>query len=407
VGESHWQFPDARVLVVDDGAETRELIRLLLEESGLTVDEAENGLVGVEKASTDNYDLILMDVQMPVMDGFTATKRLRQQGLRTSIIAFTANAMKGFEQQCLESGYSGYLTKPIDVDKFMELMADLLGGKQVHGDTVSTAMQSVLQKSVSEESQVAKSIPIFSKLPSNNEKFRTLITRFVKRLDEQLEAMERARTQGDFGEVAALAHWLKGAGGTVGFDEFTPPASRLEELAKEGREAEVAQAIAKLRGLAARVVVPGDETSTPAIALSEQTLPADSIPTPPTVSTVEKPVVSRLAANPIFHQVILRFIRKLEGEVAKMEQALHERDFEELALLAHWLKGSGGTVGFDDFTEPAAKLENFAKLGHLEQAGQMLERLKCLAIATEAPILEDGRETEKGLAEDEHAARGT
>ena len=90
-----------------------------------------------------------------------------------------------------------------------------------------------------------------------------------------------------------------------------------------------------------------------------------------------------------------------------MEQALHENDLEELALLAHWLKGSAGTVGYDDFTEPAAKLENFAKSGQVEQAAQMLERVKCLAMAIEPPILKDGREVEKGLAAGEHAARGT
>ena len=133
--QSHWQFPEGRVLIVDDGAENRELLRLLLQEAGLTVDEAENGQVGVEKAVAGHYDVILMDVNMPVMDGFTATKKLRQHGLKTSIIALTANAMKGFEQECLDAGYSGYCSKPIDIDRFMAQMADLLGGQKVANET--------------------------------------------------------------------------------------------------------------------------------------------------------------------------------------------------------------------------------------------------------------------------------
>ena len=127
VKPSHWQFPPGRILVVDDGAENRELLRLILEEAGLAVHEAENGSVGVTKAVADNYDVILMDVNMPVMDGFTATRNLRQHGLKTPIIALTANAMMGFEQECLAAGYTGYFSKPIDIDRFMVQMADLLG----------------------------------------------------------------------------------------------------------------------------------------------------------------------------------------------------------------------------------------------------------------------------------------
>ena len=71
---SGWQFPESRVLIVDDGAENRELLRLFLVEAGATVAEAENGQIGVEKALADDFDVILMDVNMPVMDGFSATR---------------------------------------------------------------------------------------------------------------------------------------------------------------------------------------------------------------------------------------------------------------------------------------------------------------------------------------------
>ena len=94
---------------------------------------------------------------------------------------------------------------------------------------------------------------------------------------------------------------------------------------------------------------------------------------------VSRPVVSRLASNPRFHGPINNFITKLEQQVKRMEQASAQGDLEEVAVLAHWLKGSGGTVGYDDFTEPAAKLENFAKTGQADQTCQMLEQVKCIA----------------------------
>ena len=72
-----------------------------------------------------------------------------------------------------------------------------------------------------------------------------------------------------------------------------------------------------------------------------------------------------------------------------MEQARQNEDLQELASLAHWLKGSGGTVGYDDFTESAVKLENFAKTGQSDQAGQILEQVKCIAKDIVPPTMED------------------
>jgi HPt (histidine-containing phosphotransfer) domain-containing protein len=88
-----------------------------------------------------------------------------------------------------------------------------------------------------------------------------MIEKFIERLDEQLEAMARAWTDRDFGDLANLAHWLKGAGGPVGFDAFTEPAARLEQLAKAQSEAQIEDAIMVLRQLADRIVVSGDENA--------------------------------------------------------------------------------------------------------------------------------------------------
>ena len=390
--QSHWQFPESRVLIVDDGAENRELLRLLLQEAGLTVDEAENGQIGVEKALAGQYDVILMDVNMPVMDGFTATQKLRQQGLKTSIIALTANAMKGFEQECLDVGYSGYCSKPIDIDRFMAQMADLLGGQKTANEAgaAHTSTEHFSTDIDANALQSASGPPIYSKMPDCNGKFRGLIVRFIAHLKKQLPEVERAREQGKLEEVAVFAHQLKGVGGSVGFDEFTAPAGKLEKLAKEGgSEAEIRQTIAELRGLAARLVTPGTEPTEMAKTAgepSQETSPPRELKTIQPHSATKKPVVSRLGAIPRFQKVILRFIDKLKEELSRAQLAWENENLEELALIAHWLKGAGGTVGFDDFTEPAAKLETFAKSAQLEQAGQMLEQVKHLSKAIVSPV---------------------
>jgi len=387
-----WQFPDSRVLVVDDGAENRELVKLLLEEAGATVDEAENGQVGVDKAVTGNYDVILMDVQMPVMDGFTATRTIREKGLKTSIIALTANAMKGFEQKCLDNGYSGYLTKPIDVDIFMAKMSELLDGRQVQKAEVDPVLSGEIHQDNTETTLTINESPIHSKLPGNNDKFQKLISRFIIRIHEQLENMEQARQNEDLQEIASLAHWLKGAGGTVGFDIFTGPARKLEEFAKAGQKTEVEGSINNLTALAARLVNPLENQSHNGELETHASVEPLQVKTENTVipaDTVNRSVVSRLASNPRFHKPINNFISKLEDQVHKMEQACAQGNLDEVAMLAHWLKGSGGTVGYDDFTEPAKKLENFAKTGQADQTGQMVEQIKGIAKDIVPPVMEN------------------
>ncbi|MCP4340447.1 MAG: response regulator [Desulfobulbaceae bacterium] len=390
---ARWQFPEARVLVVDDGHENRELVSFLLEEAGLRVDEAENGQTGMEKAIANQYDLILMDVQMPVMDGFTATQNLRQKGIEKPIIALTANAMKGFEQQCLDAGYSGYLSKPIEIDRFMKFMADELGGKLVCEETDRSPIAADTQDTGAEKAPVGDTAPLVSRLPANNEKIRKLIQRFITRLGEQLQAMDVAVEGNDFEEVAALAHWLKGAGGTVGFDAFTEPAAELEAAVKAGEKAEVVDALAVLHSLAGRVVCPENESPSSFVidGLTAEHVGTGNCQTEswPGANN-RKPVISRFADQPKFHRPVLHFVEKLKEQVVNMEHAWQRRDMSELAEFASWLKGSAGTVGYDDFTEPAKMLEDYARTGKTEQTAQVIEQIRWLSKAVVGPETTEG-----------------
>ena len=251
-----WEFPPARVLVVDDGDENRELVRLVLEEVGLEVEGAENGRVGVDKAQTGRFDLILMDMQMPVMDGYTATSLLRQAGLQTPIIALTANAMKGFERECLEAGCTGYLTKPVDIDALLRTLAEVLGGERKlasEPEAKGTTDVEVTRERPGRE-WAGAGPPVESRLASNR-RLRPVIEKFVGRLAEKLEAMEASWEAGDLEELANLAHWLKGSAGMVGFDAFSEPAGALELLAKEKKEGDIEPSIRELRELAGRIVL--------------------------------------------------------------------------------------------------------------------------------------------------------
>ncbi|MGB5337973.1 MAG: response regulator, partial [Gammaproteobacteria bacterium] len=251
---THWEFPPARVLVVDDGDENRELLKLVLEEAGLMVECAENGKLAVGKAMHTAFDIIYMDIQMPVMDGSTATSYLRQQGLQTPIIALTAHAMKGFEKDIMGVGFTGYMTKPIDIDGIIQMTADLLGGKRVENAQPAHMPAAVVPAPA--EPVMTDKAPLVSRLPAGNPRFQAIIRKFVGRLDEQVRAMEQAWQERNYSELANLAHWLKGSGGTVGFDAFTKPAGALEQLAKEKCEDRIEARLLEICELARRVEMP-------------------------------------------------------------------------------------------------------------------------------------------------------
>jgi signal transduction histidine kinase/DNA-binding response OmpR family regulator len=237
----------ARILLVEDGDTNRKLIELVLRRAGATVATAENGKIGFALANRQTFDLILMDMQMPVMDGYTATTLLRERGMTLPIIALTAHAMRGDEEKCRNAGCSGFLTKPIDPDLLTRTLHEIL-----QSDAARPAEAPVAAKEAGEESA------IISSLPCDDEEFREIVEEFIDRMHEKLQAMREASDTGDLALLAQLAHWLKGAGGTAGFSAFTQPAYRLEQAAKERQTDAIGAALEQLTGLCRRVVRPAE-----------------------------------------------------------------------------------------------------------------------------------------------------
>jgi signal transduction histidine kinase/ActR/RegA family two-component response regulator len=135
----------ARVLLAEDNAINRRLATKILEKEGHTVVPAENGLRAVELSADESFDIILMDVQMPEMDGFQATAAIRQREggeLRTPIVALTAHALAGDREKCLENGMDDYLTKPISKKKLLSMVAKHV---QVQAEDASSSIGSIAE----------------------------------------------------------------------------------------------------------------------------------------------------------------------------------------------------------------------------------------------------------------------
>ncbi|MDR0974887.1 MAG: response regulator [Ruminococcus sp.] len=119
-------FKGKRILVTEDIEVNRLIVTALLEDSGCIIDEAENGEIAVNLLKNNPYDLVLMDMQMPVMDGLSATREIRKFNPSVPIIAMTANAFKEDEKRCFDAGMDGHISKPIDADSFLLILSSYL-----------------------------------------------------------------------------------------------------------------------------------------------------------------------------------------------------------------------------------------------------------------------------------------
>ena len=235
-----------RILLVEDGESNRDLVSLVLREAGATIETAENGQEGILAAISSEFDLILMDMQMPILDGYKAASHLRSLKLDVPIVALTAHAMRGDEQRCRDAGCSGYLTKPIDIDELLRVISYVLA------PAVTSRMIAKIPPAWSEEEEGR----IVSSLPVEHDGFRTLVENFLTKLPDKLDAIAAAIAVGDVDEVEQLAHWLRGTGGTMGFDCLTGPAQRLEESARDLEQDALHEQLQSIRNLADQMAVP-------------------------------------------------------------------------------------------------------------------------------------------------------
>ncbi len=385
-----WTFPACRALVVDDGPENRELLSVVLGELGIDISTAENGKEGLDKSLSGEYDVIVMDIQMPVMDGYEAVAAMRANGIELPIVALTANAMKGYEKKVLAAGFSHYMTKPIDLDRLTALLADLLGGTYTEVDAVQESDE---VRPVADNG--SNNAPIYSTMAQQNPKFETIAKQFVVRLNEQIDEMQQCLDNGEFSALAKLAHWLKGSGGTVGFTDFAVPAKELEVAAKlENTEGSQIK-LDLIRQMHGRIRFDSDSANPqsvshvaePSAAAQEGNTTGESnaLQVDNNINSEIEPVYSTLPMdNSKFRGIAEKFVPKMNEKLVEFRIATDAGDFEELGKLAHWLKGSGGNVGYDGFTQLAASLETSAKAKDEPQVWADLKAIEDYAVRVNA-----------------------
>ncbi|MCX8086268.1 MAG: ATP-binding protein [Rhodocyclaceae bacterium] len=234
-------FAGRRVLVVEDNALNQEVARRFLARLGIETVVAENGAAALERFSRERFDLVLMDCQMPVMDGYEATRRLRAAGHTLPILAMTAHALAGDREKSLAAGMNDHLTKPLGFEALQEALARWLGGAATSGEAGASAP--------AEASEAPRLDPAraIANLGGDEALYRELTELFHRDAPQELANFAAAKAAGDWPTARRAAHSLKSMAASLGAERLREAAFALEQACQNGDAALAAAAEAPLR----------------------------------------------------------------------------------------------------------------------------------------------------------------
>jgi CheY-like chemotaxis protein len=222
-------LPPQRILLAEDGQANQRLARALLERWGHTVEIAENGRIAVERSQAEPFDLILMDVQMPELDGLEATRQIRLReathGGHIPIVAMTARAMKGDQERCLAAGMDGYVAKPVRKQELYAALVPLV--------TSSLKDRTAPQLSIAGAGVVDWHAAL-RHVGGYEDILQEVMQDTLTETPQLLQELEQALQDGRGSEVGRLAHTIKSAGRIFGVEEILQQAQQVEELAVAG-----------------------------------------------------------------------------------------------------------------------------------------------------------------------------
>jgi len=249
-----------RILVAEDNITNQQVALGILKKLGLRADAVANGAEAVKALETLPYDLVLMDVQMPEMNGFEATRQIRNpqsavRNHRIPVIAMTAGAMQGDREKCLEAGMNDYVSKPISPQALAETLDKWLpreaapAPKQAAGSPVEAAPVSA----EASEAPVFDKAGMMVRMMDDEDLARTVIGGFLDDIPKQIEILKVCLAAGDVPGAERQAHSIKGASANVGGEALRAVAFEMEKAGKAGNLEAVAARLPELEAQFARL----------------------------------------------------------------------------------------------------------------------------------------------------------
>ncbi|HGY1083348.1 TPA: response regulator, partial [Aeromonas salmonicida] len=233
------RFDGLRILLAEDNELNQQVAMELLRAVGADVSIAGNGAIALQMAAQQPYDLILMDMQMPVMDGLAATRQLRQQesdGHQIPILAMTANVMAGDRERCLAAGMDDHIAKPIDPDKLYAALQRWVPAFSRETDATRKTSPSPQDMPLLPQLKALglNAEAALQRLMHNWEWYQDLLQRFAQQGTQPMQSLITALQTNDREEAHRQAHTLKGIAATLGADPLRDISARLESVLSRG-----------------------------------------------------------------------------------------------------------------------------------------------------------------------------
>ncbi len=231
-----------KVLLAEDNEVNQMLIEEYLNRYHLDFLIVENGQEAIAELQSNSYDLVLMDINMPVLSGLDAAAKIKEFGISTPLIAMTANAMAGDEQKFLESGFNGYLSKPINIEKLETILETYLLCTQNH--------DAILEKTEPSDPNVIVNMPLLEQeLALPEPIIHKLLLSFLSSSNSSLVELKAAVDQSDFKKIENITHRIRGSAGNMRFYSVEKIAGEMEALAHYEKEGDYKELYHRFEGL--------------------------------------------------------------------------------------------------------------------------------------------------------------
>ncbi len=231
----------SRILVVDDNPDNIRIVRYILEQTGAAISTAGDGQEAIERITEashhGSFDLVLMDMQMPVMDGYTATATLRRRGITLPVVALTAHAMSDDQKKCMDSGCDDYISKPIIASVFYQTLVKHLSNA---GDSEPSAL--TMHKNQNQINHILPAQPASPNVSTKetpsplvstmleNDRFKPILKAYIESIQSMATQIQDALERCDWCQVRQVTHRIRGTAANHGYPVLTDSAGRVEDL---------------------------------------------------------------------------------------------------------------------------------------------------------------------------------
>ncbi len=380
-----------RILVAEDNPDNQKLLEFYLNKSGVKYLTVSNGQEALRHALDEEFDLVLLDMQMPVMDGYVAAKKLRDRGFVKPIIGLTANNLEAEIKKSIDAGCDKVLSKPYNWNSLFSLLKEYIGAKGTNQHVVVLKPASDIEMRTSgielESGQdgwsnsgdkntttepppvlSASDSPILSQMYDDNTDFRPLIIEFLEGLDKYIRNVEGLVKTKKWSDLKAVAHDISGVSGMYGYPECSELAKKLRLSCMQKDDSTIVGNVAALvkclhrMGLGLKVIRGESLTGNSSLAGAETQV-----------------ITSELFdVSPELGPEILEFLDNIESMMRKIKEASDSMNWSSLTAMTNEISGTASLFGYPAFATTAKEIEDSVVAGDTSKVPKLLNELSSI-----------------------------